>query len=99
VAEMAAAEPHRLGVDQSASAPSRRDAPADSGRWQTAHRPSCPAATLPAGQAGSDNGDEDQGEEAARERAGLAGAGPLLLVAPRSTIDNDKCRVEMPQVG
>jgi hypothetical protein len=34
-----------------------------------------------------------------RQKLPLATRGPLLLVAPRSTIDNDKCRVEVPQVG
>jgi hypothetical protein len=33
---------------------------------------------LPAGEAGSDSRGEDQGNETARNRAGLAGAGPVI---------------------
>jgi len=66
-------------VDSSALVPGRRDAPADSGRWADCPQTVLPGGDpLPAGQAGSDNRGEDQGQETARDRAGLAGPGPVV---------------------
>ena len=51
----------------------------DSGRWADCPQTILPGGDpLPAGQAGSDRRGQDQGNETARDRAGLAGAGPVV---------------------